>query len=109
LALQGGTRLVLNAAPPAPLPDVLWDAVDVLVVNEHEAIALADGEDEAPSAAAILAKRVGAVVLTQGAGGCVVLVDGEEPTNIPAPTVPTVDTTGAGDTFCGVLAAALAS
>ncbi|MDD9207656.1 ribokinase [Georgenia sp. 10Sc9-8] len=108
-ARRSGALLVLNAAPPAELTAEVWDAVDVLVVNEHEARALAGSEhDDARAAADDLTARVGTVVLTLGAAGCVVLQHDADPVTVAAPTVSAVDTTGAGDTFCGVLAAALA-
>jgi ribokinase len=93
--------VVLNAAPSRPLPDELWAAVDVLVVNEHEAADLGGRRE--------LLRRVPRVVVTLGAAGCAYLErDGTE-LRVPAPVVRAVDTTGAGDTFCGVLAAGLAA
>jgi ribokinase len=93
--------LILNAAPSRELPDSLWEVVDLLVVNEHEAADLA-GEPEA------LLKRVPAVVVTLGGEGCAVLRRDQEPVRVPGIRGDAVDTTGAGDTFCGVLAAGLA-
>lgn len=100
-AARRGARMVLNAAPSRELPGSLWEVVDLLVVNEHEAADLA-GEPEK------LLKRVPALVVTLGGEGCVVLQRDREPVRIPGIPVGVVDTTGAGDTFCGVLAAALA-
>uniref|UniRef100_UPI000848461F PfkB family carbohydrate kinase n=1 Tax=Cellulosimicrobium cellulans TaxID=1710 RepID=UPI000848461F len=111
-ARRAGVPFVLNAAPSRDLPDALWDAVDVLVVNEHEAADLAGrtagsgaGPDEL--AGALLA-RVPAVVVTLGGDGCLVARRDQEPVRLAGRRVDVVDTTGAGDAFCGVLAAELA-
>jgi len=112
-ARRPGALLVLNAAPSRELPDDVWDAIDVLVVNEHEAADLAGATTAVdPSAlAGLLLERVPAVVVTLGGAGSLVgerLPGGNLLTDVPATPVEAVDTTGAGDTFCGVLAAALA-
>ncbi|MFI6424302.1 ribokinase [Promicromonospora sp. NPDC050880] len=105
-----GALFVLNAAPSRELPEALWEQVDVLVVNEHEAAdlvdAAADGTPEALATA--LLDRVPAVVMTLGSHGSLVARRGGEQVRVPAARVEAVDTTGAGDTSCGVLAAALA-
>jgi ribokinase len=121
LGRRAGTTVLLNAAPARPLADELLRLVDVLVVNEHEAKLLAAGPTTASRgghvdepadpaiAAATLLDRVGAVVVTLGAEGAVVLTGSAGPRRLPAPHVSVVDTTGAGDTFTGVLAARLAA
>ena len=105
-----GTRVLLNAAPANPLPATLATALDVLVVNEHEARVLATdtGLPDAPAAfAAAWHRRHGtAVVVTLGAAGVVAAADGRMHA-VAAPEVEVVDTTGAGDAFVGTLAAAL--
>ena len=108
-ARRAGALFVLNAAPSRELPDELWHETDVLVVNEHEAGDLAGLDTATPEAlAATLLERVPAVVVTLGAKGSLVAERGAPPVRVPAAQVTAVDTTGAGDTYCGVLAAALA-
>ncbi len=103
-ALRAGHRVgattILNPAPAAVLPDELWPLVDVVVANDAEADALG-GVDA-------LGERVSRVVVTRGADGVEVLTPGERWHQRAFP-VSVVDTTGAGDAFCGVLAARLAA
>jgi ribokinase len=102
-ARNAGCRTVLNPAP-APvdgLPDSLLMLCDVIVPNEHE-VELIGG------VARLLAGGVGAVVVTRGAAGATVS-DASGTRSVEPFTVDPVDTTGAGDAFCGVLAARLAA
>ena len=105
-AQAAGLRVALNAAPAQALSPALLAAVDLLVVNEGELRTLAGSQG---SVAQCLARLpCPAVVVTLGARGCVA----REGDIFHAQTsfhVPVVDTTGAGDTFCGALVAALAS
>lgn len=107
-ARRPGCLLVLNAAPSRPLPDELWAAVDVLVVNEHEAVDLGPGGDDVDAAVEHLLEKVPTVVVTMGAQGALVARRGRPVVHVPSVDVEPVDSTGAGDTFCGVLAARLA-
>jgi ribokinase len=102
-AAEAAPYFVLNAAPAAELSDELLAAVDLLVVNETEAEAIAGADRSA------LLKKVPAAVVTLGGAGAVILTR-EHAGEIEVPGVPVevVDTTAAGDTFCGVLAASLA-
>jgi ribokinase len=100
--------MALNAAPARELPDDVWDALDLLIVNEHEAAELAHTPGPVTALAAKLIEHVPAVVVTLGGAGCVVAKQGHDPLHIPGIQADVVDTTGAGDTFCGVLAAGLA-
>ena len=100
--------IVLNPAPARLLADELLALRPILTPNAGEARELT-GRDEPEAAARALADRTGApVLLTLGARG-VLLVDGGEPELIAAPRVEVADTTGAGDTFNGALAAELAA
>jgi ribokinase len=100
-ARAAGARTVLNPAPAAHLPDELVAACDVIVPNEHE-VELLGGP------AALLAGGCQAVVVTRGGAGVDVhTADGC--VHVGAFPVEVVDTTGAGDAFCGSLAARLAA
>jgi ribokinase len=106
-ARAAGTVVVLNAAPARPVDDALLEAVDVLVVNEHEAMSLS-GEVDPHRAGRRLVEQVRTVVVTVGDQGCIVIQGDSDPVRVPAIAAEVVDTTGAGDTFTGVLAAGLA-
>ena len=117
-ALARDVQVIWNLAPaPASLdPDLCRDilgATDVLVVNEHEAMTFAaaigaPAPHYAKAANAIAGRGRCTVVVTAGAAGALaVFGDGRSVTAPALPVIP-VDTTGAGDTFVGVLAAGLA-
>jgi len=109
-ARAAGGLVVLNPAPVQGLPEGLVGEVDVLVPNRVELAQLAGapvpaGVEEAAALAGRLAAR--AVVVTLGADGALVVEDGRTG-RVPAVPVRPVDTTAAGDAFCGGLADALA-
>lgn len=106
-ARRAGVTTVLNAAPALPLDDDVLRDVDVLVVNEHEASILA-GHADPHEAARQLTGKAGQVVVTLGAAGALHVGADLEETRVPGLPADAVDTTGAGDTFVGALAAALA-
>jgi ribokinase len=99
--------VILNAAPATTLSAELFDSLDYLIVNEHEACLIGESEDLA-AASAILAARVGRLIVTLGSKGSVLYESGKEVARVLAPRVKAVDTTGAGDTFCGAFAAGIA-
>ena len=105
-ARAAGVKLVLNAAPAQALPAELLALTDILVVNEGELAAIA--ASDAGIAACLGKVQVPVVVVTLGARGCCARV-GSDYLLQNAFAVKPVDSTGAGDTFCGVLVAALDS
>ncbi len=107
-AREGGVTTMLNAAPDPEAAEALLGDVDYLVVNEVEASALLGRRaDFAEMAEALARDRAIAVVLTAGSKGAYAWRNGE-PLHVPAPPVKVVDTTGAGDTFCGAFATRIA-
>ncbi|MEU8710553.1 MULTISPECIES: ribokinase [unclassified Streptomyces] len=106
-ARRHGVRTILTPSPTRTLPSELLDNIDLLVANEREAAALADRADPRDAAADLLG-LVPQVVVTLGAAGSLYLTRDAAPLVIPAPRVRAVDSTGAGDTFVGALAVALA-
>lgn len=114
IARASGAKVLLNPAPApaAALPEELLRMVDVLIPNRCEASVLAGVEvtdwETAEQAARILRERgVGSVLITLGSRGSLCF-DGTDCTHIAPFKVKTVDTTAAGDTFCGALCVALA-
>lgn len=106
-ARAAGALVVLNAAPADPAAASILGDVDVLVVNQHEARLLA-GHHQALEAARLLSVEHSLVcVVTLGADGAVAFQPDGETLSVPAVPVTAVDTTGAGDTFSGYLAAGL--
>lgn len=111
-ARANGVAVALNAAPAQSLPADLLKHIDILIANEGELAAIAGHSaghsvQNRGSIAESLAKiDVPCVVVTLGHHGCVARVDGQVLFQPAFPVTP-VDTTGAGDTFCGVLVAAL--
>lgn len=117
--LNPETRVVFD---PSPLvgsldPDLLEGVLartDVLSANAREARILRSHAHPAPAAGALRAMlREGTggtavAVVRDGASGCWVATGDPAPAHLPAFPVAAVDTTGAGDAFGGVLAAALA-
>jgi ribokinase len=102
-AHDADTRVVLNAAPARTLSPDLLDVVDLLVVNETEALAITGGD--APDLDRLL-EMVPRVVLTMSGEGARYADRDGRSTRVPAYRVEVVDTTAAGDAFTGALAVA---
>lgn len=111
LAREAGAITLLNPAPARPLPEELLALVDVLTPNESELYQLAGAAHSGSVDAAanhLLAGGTGAVLVTLGAAGCRLYQGGQTPIGLAGRSMPVLDTIGAGDTFTGTLAAALA-
>jgi ribokinase len=101
------TRRILNAAPAIPEARALFPLADILIVNETELAGYAGGDTPTAEAARRLISRPGqTVIVTLGAAGAVA-IGAESEVFVHGRSADVVDTTGAGDCFCGVLAAAL--
>jgi ribokinase len=122
VAAAASTKVVLNASPIRLLSDALLRNVDVLLLNEHEALTLIDYLEPgavvantvtvavAIDMATFLIKSVPNVVITLGGEGAVVCSRGDKDADVahvPAASVTAIDTTGAGDAFAGALVAEL--
>ena len=104
-----GKQFILNPAPTRPLANSLYERINVLVVNEHEARSLS-GEEDIDAAVDWFANQgCRAVVVTLGAAGAkfASFADGKRG-SMPATKVVPVDTTGAGDCFVGWLGVGIA-
>ncbi|MDB5376260.1 MAG: rsbK [Rubritepida sp.] len=101
-----GARLLLNLAPAAAMPSDSLRALDLLVLNESEAAWLGAQLGQPGDAKSLHAALGIGIVVTEGERG-VTAVTGEGTLHLPAHRVEVIDTVGAGDAWCGVLAAAL--
>ncbi|MGF6232819.1 ribokinase [Inquilinus ginsengisoli] len=106
LARKRGTGTVLNPSPIRDSYATVLPLTDLLVVNRGEACRLGGDADPHRAAQALLRRGVPMVVVTLGAAGAS-LVTAEGRRDFPAPAVTAVDTVGAGDLLCGVLAGLL--
>ena len=112
IAKSNGATVVLNPAPAQELPDDFLAQVDILTPNEVETeslsgVKVSTAADAERAAKVLLDKGLSAVILTLGERGPVLLTP-DLTRQVPAYTVEVVDTTAAGDAFCGALATGLA-
>ena len=114
IARSVGTITVLDPSPPVAVTDDLLRLVDICTPNETEAaeltgIAVDDLDSARRAAVALVARGCALAVVTLGAGGAYCASAGATDGVVVAPfPVEAIDPTGAGDAFCGALAAALA-
>jgi ribokinase len=99
-ARAAGGRSLLNLAPALPIDPAVLADLDVLVANRGEAASISIDPADRP-------RLRQALVVTGGAEGSTAFLAGGGAIAVPALPVEPVDTTGAGDTFVGVLAAGL--
>ena len=112
IAQANGTIVILNPAPAQEIPDDFIQLADILTPNEVETemltgIPVTDENSAEKAAQFLIEKGVKIVILTLGGRGAFVAAEGKSQM-IPAFKVKPIDTTAAGDSFCGVLAASLA-
>ena len=112
IAHEAGATVVLNPAPYAALPEEIFSYIDLFIPNETELSAFSglpvgDVPSAVRAAEVLFAKGVGKMIVTMGSKGSL-LLDGGAPRTVSAFRVDAVDTTGAGDTYCGALCVALA-
>ena len=111
IAHEAGKTVVLNPAPAIDLPDEIFRHISLFIPNQHELAKYSgmpvSGEESAAAAAkAMMSKGVGRLIVTMGSKGSLVCQE-EETIFVPARKVDAVDTTGAGDCYCGALCVAL--
>lgn len=111
-----GTTAIFNPAPAdATLPDRIYALSDLVIPNETEAslltgVQVTDTASAEQAARILLGKGAKNVIVTLGGQGCLLVQGGgtHAAVHVPAPVVPVVDTTGAGDSFIGALAHCIA-
>lgn len=111
LASRKGTKVILNPAPAAFLSNKLLSCLYAIIPNETEAemlsgIKVFDLGTAKQAADIIAAKGVDVVVITLGSKGALIK-EGASYFEVPVPTIDAVDTTAAGDTFCGAFCVGL--
>lgn len=107
LCAEAGVPAMLDPAPAAELPDVVWKQIAWFTPNETEAaFYLNDGTNVEDNANALLKRGLGGVVLKRGSEGSYVAVPGKAGW-VPPFKVKAIDTVAAGDCFNGAFAVAL--
>lgn len=108
---EAGVYVVLNPAPACDLPEEIYQYLSLIIPNQTEialmtGIEARDEEGAAKAVEALRSKGVQDVIVTMGSKGSMVYHQGQA-TFVPSKKVNAVDTTAAGDTYCGGLCVAL--
>lgn len=108
IAHEAGVYVILNPAPACPLPAELFSYLSLITPNAGEVELMTGVTGELDDKVAALRKMgVSDVIITLGSRGSYVAPSGSKAELVPALKVNAVDTTAAGDTFCGALCVAL--
>lgn len=108
---EAGKMVVLNPAPAIDLPEEIFKHISLFIPNENElekysGVKVFDAPSAAKAAKALMDKGVGDIIVTMGSKGSLIC-QGDDASFVPARKVEAVDTTGAGDCYCGALCVAL--
>ena len=111
IAHEAGVYVILNPAPACKLPGEIFRYISLMTPNQTETSILSgmevdSGESLLKAVAELRAMGVGEFVVTLGSRGSLV-ISGDKHEFVPAKKVHAVDTTAAGDTFCGAVCVAL--
>lgn len=106
-AFNNNVKVILNPAPACKLSRKLIDCLFLIVLNESEAeyvsgVPVSDEATAIEAATKISDMGVKNIIVTLGSDGVIAMID-REVFKVPAIKVNAIDTTAAGDTFCGVL------
>ncbi len=112
-AKERDVKIILNLAPAYQISQKALSLVDYLIVNEGEAreiakvVGIGDSQDYTLLAKVLAQKSGHTCVITLGAQGAIAFGADGKGWSVPALPVEVMDTTGAGDCFCGTFAAAI--
>jgi len=112
MAHEAGAQVVLNPAPACELPEELFGYIDIFIPNETElstfsGMPVSDADSAAAAARKMQSMGVGRLIVTMGSKGALIVETDGSTVFVPARKVKAVDTTAAGDTFCGALCVAV--
>lgn len=103
-ARDNGAEAIVNPSPIRPIGEELWSLGPTVICNQHEATQLTGTSDVEEALRRLASRTDNDVIVTLGGSGVLAVLDGSF-CQYPAQKVQVVDTTGAGDVFCGTFAA----